>query len=218
MQYYDLKKALRFYFITDDNAPEYSPVEQVRIALQAGASIVQYRNKSFSLRFYEEATTIKDTCKKLNVPFLINDNVLLAKAVGADGVHLGQDDDPPGLARQILGSQSIIGLSVSNLKELTNSDLSPCDYIGTGPTFPTGTKADAKPVHGLAGLKEVVDASPLPAVAIGGINNTNAAACLEQGAAGAAVISYITRAEHPLENALQFGEACRCIRRTDIRG
>ena len=203
-----LQKALRFYFITDDGAPDFPPLEQVRIALKAGATIIQYRNKSFSARFLQEVTAIRDICKCNAVLFLVNDNILLAKAVGADGVHLGQNDEDPVLARNILGPQAVVGLSVSSLSELENSDLAPCDYIGAGPVFGTRTKTDAKAAIGLAGLEALTKISLLPVVAIGGIDPANAKACFTCGAAGVAVISAVTRAENPLQIALELSSAC----------
>ena len=139
-----LIKALCFYFITDDDAPDFPPAEQARIAIRAGATMIQYRNKSFSPRFMREVFTIRDMCKCNDVPFIINDNILLAKAVGADGVHLGQHDEDPALARNVLGDRAVIGTSVSAIDELAKTDLSHCDYIGTGPVFSTATKVDAK--------------------------------------------------------------------------
>lgn len=208
-----LEKVLRFYFITDDRAPKVTPLEQVRIALSAGATIVQYRCKSFSARLFQEAAAVRDLCRCNRVPFVVNDNILLAKALEADGVHLGQDDEDPHLARAILGPRAIVGLSVSNLVELEKSDLAPCDYIGTGPVFDTSTKPDAKSAVGLSGLEAVVERSPVPVVAIGGIDATNAKACLARGAGGVAVISVITRAENPLQNALLLASACACLPR-----
>ncbi|RTZ97283.1 MAG: thiamine phosphate synthase [Deltaproteobacteria bacterium] len=204
------RDSLKYYFITDHALPDHLPLDQVRIVLSAGATMVQYRNKTFSLEKYTEAAAIRDLCRKFKVPFLINDHILLAKALHADGVHLGQDDNSPRLARQILGSRAIIGLSVSTLQELGKSDLSNCDYIGSGPAFATDTKTDAKPVRGPSGLSEVAAASPLPVVAIGGITADRLKICLQAGAAGAAVISFITRAADPARNALAFGKACGC--------
>lgn len=205
-----LKRALRFYFITDEDTPGFSPIQQVQNAIRAGATIIQYRNKSFSPRFFEEVVTIRNICKCNAVPFIVNDNILLAKAVSADGVHLGQEDEDPALAKRVLGAQAVVGKSVSDMIELHNTDLSYCDYIGTGPVFPTHTKADAKKVIGLSGLKSVVKASPVPVVAIGGIDQATAASCIQQGAAGVAVISVITRAKDPYQHALQISSACGC--------
>jgi len=211
-----LQKALRFYFITDDGAPDFPAFKQIKTALQAGATMIQYRNKSFSARFWEEVKAIRDMCKCNAVTFIVNDNLLLAKAVDADGIHLGQDDEDPALARNLLGPQAVIGLSASTLAELNQSDLAPCDYIGTGPVFQTSTKEDAKAVIGPDGLEDVVKASPIPVVAIGGINQTNAQACFTHGAAGVAVISAVTRAKDPLQNALQLSAACGCQPRSAL--
>ena len=211
-----LKRILRFYFITDDGTSEQSALDQVKIAIQAGATIIQYRNKSFSSPFFEELRTIRNMCKCNTVPLIINDNILLAKAVMADGVHLGQKDESPLQARNILGGQAIIGMSISNLDELRHTDLSHCDYIGTGPVFTTQTKKDAKTVIGLSGLASVAYASPIPVVAIGGIDHTNAAACFNRGADGIAVISHISRAYNPLENAKRLSEICGCPPRVTL--
>jgi thiamine-phosphate pyrophosphorylase len=203
-----IRDALRFYFITDDTAAVIRPLEQVRVAIDAGATIVQYRHKTFSLTDYEEVAAIWRLCHQRQVPFLINDNILLAKAVGADGVHVGQEDAPPWQARQVMGANAIIGVSVSTMAELEHTDLSDCDYIGMGPVFPTGTKTDAKPVQGLTGLSDIVKRSPVPVVAIGGIDSDNAADCMAHGADGVAVISCITRAADPARAARAMAAAC----------
>jgi len=204
----EIREHLRFYFITDDFVDGFSAMDQVRVALEAGATLIQYRNKSFSLKDFEEVEAICRLCRQRRVPFVVNDNVLLARAAGADGVHVGQDDTPPRLARRIMGPEAIVGVSVSSMEELERTDLVSCDYIGTGPTFPTDTKRDAKAIHGLAGLRDIVDLSPLPAVAIGGIDPANALDCFAHGAAGVAVISCITRVEDPGSAAAAMAAAC----------
>ena len=211
-----LKEALRFYFITDDAAPSLSAVEQVRIALAAGATTVQYRNKTFTIAHFEEVAAIAKLCRSTGVPFIVNDHILLAKAVRADGIHLGQEDASPRLACKILGPDAIVGLSVHNLEELANSDLEACSYIGTGPAYPTRTKTDTHAVQGLQGLAVVAKATVLPMVAIGGITPDNAAGCFDQGACGVAVISAITRADDPFEKALAMGRVCGCPPRSDV--
>ncbi|MFH2045354.1 MAG: thiamine-phosphate kinase [Pseudomonadota bacterium] len=203
-----LKKALRFYFITDDSAPALKPLEQAQIAIRAGAGIIQYRNKLFSPVYYNEAKAIRDICRCNGVFFIVNDNILLAKLLKADGVHLGQDDEPASAARIILGLDAIIGTSVSSTDELYNTDLSECDYIGTGPVFATSTKKDAKKVIGLSGLKSVTEQSPVPVVAIGGIDALSAPSCFDNGVAGVAVISSVSRAFDPMQSALKLGAAC----------
>ncbi len=204
-----LIEALRFYFITDDNAPEWGPLDQVRSAIEGGATLIQYRNKSYDDSFLGEVIQIRDFCRQKGVGLVINDHIDLAVQVEADGVHLGQSDASPALARQQLGPAAIVGTSVSDLGELAATDLAPCDYMGTGPVFATGTKTDAKAVKGLTGFQEIVKKAPVPVVAIGGITAENARACFEHGAAGVAVISYISRAKNPLENARKLGDVCR---------
>jgi len=199
---------LRFYFITDDACDEISPLQQVKTAIQAGAGVVQYRNKSFSASDLEEAVAIADLCRLHGVPFIVNDDITLALALDASGVHLGQQDFDPALARRILGSDRIIGVSVSTPDELSHTDLGPCDYLGTGPVYFTGTKADASDVIGTGGLAEIVSLSSLPVVAIGGIGPEEVSACFNSGACGVAVISAITRAQDPLSAAIKFGQAC----------
>jgi thiamine-phosphate diphosphorylase len=204
----DIRDALRFYFITDDRVDGFPALDQVRVAIEAGATMVQYRDKSFSLDAFEAVEAIGRICRENRVPFIVNDNVLLARAVGADGVHVGQDDASPRLARRVVGPKAIVGVSVSTMAELERTDLAFCDYIGTGPTFPTVTKADAKAAHGLSGLRDIVNRSPVPAVAIGGIGPANAMDCFAHGAAGVAVISCITRSSDPFEAAAAMAAAC----------
>jgi thiamine-monophosphate kinase len=212
----DLKKALRFYFITDDGPSALSPLNQVRIAVAAGATMIQYRNKGFSPRFYPEIVEIRDVCKSNRVPLIINDHILLARAVSADGVHVGQEDENPAIARVILGADAIVGVSVSTPEEFEKTDLSYCDYIGVGPVYQTGTKPDAKAVIGLSGLAAVSKLTPLPVVAIGGINEANAAACFENGADGVSLISAVSRAKDPEKAAQNLARICGCSPRDKI--
>ena len=209
----DIRRALRFYFITDDGVDGFPALEQVRLTIAAGATMIQYRHKSFNLDDFDEVVAIGRCCRENRVPFIVNDHVLLAKAVGADGVHVGQDDTPPRLARRIMGQQAIVGVSITTPAELERTDLGCCDYIGTGPTFSTTTKVDAKAAHGLSGLRVLVERSRLPAVAIGGIHPANARDCFAHGAAGVAVISCITRADHPQAAAAAMAAACGVHRR-----
>ena len=207
-----LKKALRFYYITDDGVPDFPAAEQVRIAIQGGATLIQYRNKSFSpdcSQHLQEAVLIREICKNAGIPLIVNDNIELALQIMADGVHLGQADGSPADARKRMGKDAIVGASVSNLEELARTDLASCDYMGTGPVFPTGTKANAKAVKGLAGFRKIAEIAPVPVVAIGGITAETAPSCFEHGASGIAVISCISRAENPAENARKLGKICQ---------
>jgi len=211
-----LKKALRFYFITDDHAEVIHPLKQVRIALKAGATMVQYRNKAFEPHHFKEAEAIRTLCRCNAVPFIVNDDIVLAKALEADGVHVGQSDGSPAQARIVLGDQAIIGVSVSDMDELHSTDLTSCDYIGTGPVFATTTKADAKTVLSAVGMGTIAKATPVPLVAIGGISPANTVDCFKHGAAGVAVISCITRADHPEQVALMLGRQCGCTPRNRL--
>jgi thiamine-monophosphate kinase len=209
----DLLSRLRFYYIIDCEA-SLSVQRQTEIAISAGATIIQYRNKHFTPGDFEALETVRKICRTSGVPFVINDDIMMARAVDADGVHLGQSDADHALARRILGGYALIGASVSTLDELAGTDLTDCDYIGAGPVFFTSTKPDASPVIGIEGLAAVVGKSPLPVVAIGGINAENAGLCLSSGAAGVAVISTISRAKDPMANATALAGVCGCPPRT----
>jgi len=212
-----VKHALRFYFITDDGAADLPAVRQVEVALKAGATLIQYRNKSFAPVHFHEVTAIREMCRCNGVPFVVNDDIVLAKAVKADGVHVGQDDESPAAARSILGEHALVGVSVSTPDELKRTDLSGCDYIGTGPVFSTSTKPDAKAVIGLSGLETIIRQAPLPVVAIGGIDSSNAGGCFARGAAGVSVISCISRAPDPDESARRLATVCGCVPRLPLR-
>jgi len=206
----NLNHILKFYFITDEQAPECPPLRQVEIAIIAGATMIQYRHKNFLPKDFKEVESIRNLCRTHSVPFIVNDNILLAKAVDADGVHLGQSDEDAAVARRIMGPDAIVGISVSSLEEFEKTDLFFADYIGTGPVFATDTKADASQVIGLEGLQSVTECSALPVVAIGGIDSAKAPDCFSSGAAGVSVISCISRAEDPLAAAKKLGKACGC--------
>lgn len=208
---------LRFYYIVDcdaDLSADFSVERQVEIVLAAGATIVQYRNKRFEGRDFESVEAIRRLCAAQQVPFIVNDDIVLARAVGADGVHLGQSDEKHALARKILGQYAIIGASVSTVEDLGATDLTGCDYIGTGPVFETGTKADANPVIGPSGLARVAARSPVPVVAIGGIDWQNAHECFAAGACGIAVISAVSRAKDPAWAARELSRVCGLPPRT----
>jgi thiamine-monophosphate kinase len=206
----DLHQILKFYFITDENALDFSPLKQVETAIIAGASVIQYRNKSFSSKDFKALESIRDLCRTNSVPLIVNDSIILAKAVDADGVHLGQTDESGAIARSVLGPDAIIGISVSTIEELAKTDLTFVDYIGTGPVYATSTKADASPVIGSDGLQAVAERSTLPVVAIGGIDKANAQDCFAHRAAGISVISSITRAKDPFVEAKELGRICGC--------
>ena len=139
----------------------------------------------------ETALALKQALAGSGVPLIINDQVDIALAVDADGVHVGQSDLPPAVVRQLIGSDKLLGLSVASAEQLAASSLDGVDYLGVGPIYPTSTKTDAAPVLGLAGLAELLPAISLPVVAIGGIQLGTCTPIMAVGAHGVAVVSAI---------------------------
>jgi thiamine-phosphate pyrophosphorylase len=135
------------------------------------------------------------------VTFVVNDRVDVAIASHADGVHLGQDDFPIPLARKLLGEEAIIGGSAGSMEEARECLLEGADYIGFGPVYPTGSKEDAGPASGLGLLKQIVEAIPLPIIAIGGIARDNIPLVMKAGVHGIAVISAVCCQNDPMEAA-----------------
>ena len=170
----------------------------VAAAVKGGVTLVQLREKTASTRaFIEQARVLKRLLAPLRVPLLINDRIDVALAAGADGTHVGQQDMPVALARQLLGPAAIIGLSITELGQVHDRDVELADYLGVGPIFAQSTKLDATPPLGLDGLAEVRRASSKPIVAIGGVSAANADAVRSAGADGIAVVSAIMGADDP---------------------
>jgi thiamine-phosphate pyrophosphorylase len=178
-----------------------SGVEQlfnvVEAALQGGLSIVQYREKttddSIKLNY---AHKLRQMCRHYNALFIMNDRVDLALAVDADGVHLGQQDIPIGLARQLLGPQKIIGRSTTNPDEMQKAIQEGADYIGVGPVHETPTKA-GKAAAGLSYIRHAAENCPIPWFAIGGIDMNNLTEVLKAGAERVAVVRAVMEAQQP---------------------
>ena len=154
-----------------------SPHKQLKLivknALEEGVKMVQYRNKDIhDLQKLEEANELSHICKDFNALFIINDRIDIAIAVNADGVHLGQDDMPTSLAREIIGEDAIIGKSTHSFDQIRVASNECCDYLGIGPIYATGTKPNIQSL-GVNYLKEVGSLTTLPWFAIGGINSSN---------------------------------------------
>ena len=183
----------RVYALTDVQLSGLSHADQVELLSQGGASLVQLREKRMpALEFYEQAKAAFEVAARRGVRLIINDRVDIAQAVGAHGVHLGQDDLPPEAARKLLGSDAIVGYSTHNIQQALEAAQLPIDYLAIGPIFETATKTDTLPVLGLDGLRAVRHAiGPLPLVAIGGITHANARGVIEAGADCIAVISAV---------------------------
>ena len=177
------------YLVTDDGCLQGRPLlECVREALEGGVTLVQYRAKTASsAEMYNEALQLKALCDSFNVPLIINDRLDIAMAVGAAGVHLGQDDLPCAAARKLLGEDYIIGVSAHNPAEAKAALQSGADYLGCGAVFGTATKADVQKL-GTDGLAAICKAKGLPVVGIGGVTADN---YREVRAAGAAIVSGI---------------------------
>jgi thiamine-phosphate pyrophosphorylase len=200
---------LRLMLVTD---PEMTRarglVETVLAAVAGGVTIVQLRDKhADDAALVEMAKTLRARLAPLGIPLIVNDRPQVARAAGADGVHVGQDDEDAAAARALLGPDALIGLSVATAEEIATVDGNAVDYVGLGPLRATATKADTAPALGLAGMREIGAALPVPWVAIGGIDATNTAAIMAAGAAGIAVVSAICAADDPAEAAAALRHA-----------
>lgn len=197
----DALSSSRVYPITDKKISGLSHAEQVARLSDRGATLVQLREKLASPKeFLAEAEAALKVARARGVRIIINDRVDIALTVGADGVHLGQDDLPPAAARSLLGPNAIIGFSTHNLDQVRLAVQLPIDYLAIGPIFPTSTKESTNPAVGLEGLAWVKQlAGHLPLVAIGGITSEKSGLVLKTGASACAVISDLWRAD--LENA-----------------
>jgi len=172
--------------------------ELVTTALTTGVRLFQLRMKTpHAGEFYDLAAQSCALVRAGGGTFIVNDRVDVAQAVGADGVHLGQEDLPLADARKIMGPDKLIGISTHNLKQAVEAEAGGADYIGFGPIFPTTTKEHPDPVVGLAGLREVRAKVRLPIVAIGGITTKNVREVVAAGADCVAVISAVLAAPDP---------------------
>lgn len=180
------------YLVTDDGCLQgRALLDCVREALEGGVTLVQYRAKTASsAEMYNEALQLKALCDSFNVPLIINDRLDIAMAVGAAGVHLGQDDLPCAAARRILGEDYIIGVSAHNPAEAAEALERGADYLGCGAVFGTATKADVKKL-GTEGLTAICREKGLPVVGIGGVTADNYREVRAAGADGAAIVSGI---------------------------
>lgn len=201
-----LEDHLGVYFITDSRFG-YAHEELAEKALRAGVKAIQFREKKLSTkRMYEIAKRIRVLTEDYGALFFVNDRIDVGLAADADGVHIGQDDMPAEVAREIF--PGYIGVSASSIEE-AKKDEKYADYLGVGPVFPTKTKEDAGEAIGIEGLRKVVENVKVPVVAIGSINRENAVEVLKTGVAGIAVISAIAAAEDPEKAARELVELVR---------
>ncbi len=186
------KKALLLYAVTDrawlNGDTLYSQVEQ---AIEGGATMVQLREKNLQDElFWQEAVEIQKLCKAYSIPFIVNDNVEIARKIHADGVHVGQKDMAAGDVRKLLEPDQILGVSAQTVEQAVLAEKQGADYLGVGAVFPTGTKADAQEVS-VETLTQICGAVNIPVVAIGGITRDNIARLQGSGICGVAVVSAI---------------------------
>jgi thiamine-phosphate pyrophosphorylase len=190
------------YPITDTRLSRLSHAEQVARLIDGGATLIQLRDKlSAPADFLRQAEAALSVARRHNVRLIINDRVDIALALGADGVHVGQSDLPPEVARRLMTSGAIIGFSTHNAEQVKIASTLRVDYVAFGPIFETGTKKDHEPVAGLTGLRSArAILGDTPLVAIGGITAANAPDVLAAGANSIAVISAL------LSNPAQISE------------
>ena len=187
-----------YYFITDASLSKAGNLSDVENALAAGVSVVQYRNKKgTTLELFEEAKLLRKICR--SALFLINDRIDIAFAVDADGVHIGQDDMPIEVARNILGDKKIIGITVHTVEEAKKAQEGGADYVGLSPVFATSTKDDAGSPCGVEMIKKLKKSVDIPVVAIGGINSKNAEEVVSAGADALCAISDVVTSENVKE-------------------
>jgi len=195
-----------YYFITDDALSKAGNLSDVKNAMAADVSVIQYRNKNSSVqKMCFEASQIKELCSE-KTKLIINDRSDVALAVDVDGVHLGQNDLDYEIARKLLGEAKIIGVTVHTLEEAISAEKKGADYLGVSPIFETFTKEDAGNAVGLELIKEIKNVCKVPIIAIGGITLKNAKSVVDAGADGICAISAVVTKENVKEEILKFQE------------
>lgn len=190
-----MKTDYTLYAITDRSYTRLPLAEQVKAAISGGATVIQLREKNISEEEYiRKAEEVLSVTKKYGVPLIINDNVNVALKSGADGVHLGQTDGDPALARRILGDKAIIGVTAKSVLQAKAAEAAGADYLGSGAVFVSPTKPGAKALS-IFELTEICSSVSIPVCAIGGINAENVTSLRGSGIRGIAVVSAIFGSE-----------------------
>lgn len=200
---------LSLYLVLDPGlCGSYGMVATTRDAVAAGATMVQLRMKQASTQErIEMGRALKQVTDGTPAKLIINDDVVAAVAIDADGVHVGQADERPPFVRQMIGPDKILGLSVDSLEVADRIDAAMIDYVGAGPVFATATKPNHAPPVGFDGLAEMIRRARVPAVGIGGLNASHVAETFATGAAGIAVVSAICGQPDPLAATRALAEA-----------
>ncbi len=214
-----VRQALRIYLVmgTPNVSADQDPAEVLRQAIAGGITLFQFREKGAGSLTGEArlslALRLRELCRAQQIPFIVDDDVDLALAVEADGVHVGQEDADASRVRSRIGSGRMLGVSVHSVQEARLAVQAGADYLGVGPIYPTRSKADAQAVLGIEGIRELRAAGiAVPMVGIGGITADLAASVLAAGADGIAVISAIAGAPDAQAAALEFAAAWSNLR------
>jgi thiamine-phosphate pyrophosphorylase len=205
-------RTARLYLVLDALPAGEDPERLLQAALTGGVDIVQLREKSLDADAIERsARTFRRLCDTFSVPFIVNDDPYLARACDADGVHVGQDDVDSEEAREVLGPDSIVGLSTHSEEQIAASASSPVDYISVGPVWETPTK-EGRPGVGLGLVEHAAAAAPHPFFAIGGIEPGNAAEVIDAGATRIGAVRAIRDAAAPQAAAEALRDALAAVR------
>ncbi|MEK4852590.1 thiamine phosphate synthase [Paenibacillus sp. FSL H7-0756] len=207
----DIRRLLKLYFIMGSVNCRLSPEDTLTAAADGGITLFQFREKGPSAlkgaALLHLGQQLRQICRAYNIPFIVNDDLELAAALDADGIHVGQDDLPARLIREQLGEHKIIGVSAHNLTEARQAIADGADYLGIGPVYPTSSKDDAQAVRGTTVIEELRRSGlTIPVVGIGGITLENAPPVIRAGADGISIISAIAGAEDIRETTRRFAQ------------
>lgn len=209
------KSVGRLHVITDEVLQDrFSHVELAAAAAAGGADVIQYREKRpvSTKEMMRVAVLMSLACREFGTTLLIDDRVDVAAAVGATAVHLGREDLPPDIARQILGSDAIIGGTANSVEEAVKVARQPVDYLGVGPVFGTTSKGErAAPMLGLERFAEICEAVDKPVIGIGSISVDRVGDVLEAGAHGVAVLSAVVCQDDPQASCREFADEIRRV-------
>lgn len=201
-----------YLVIGPENCPPGAWLTVARQALEGGVTCLQYRDKtSDEATFLANARALVALARPYGVPVLLNDRLHLVAAAGAQGAHIGQDDGDPQSARNCLGPEALLGLSVGSLEELKTHDPRMVDYLGLGPAFSTTTKSDSGEAIGPEGILSILECTSTPAVAIGGITTDSIPYLYGIGLFGVALITFITQNPDPKRAALDIAAKVKML-------
>ena len=207
------------YLVTDGNVhPGRTHIEETAAAIAGGVKVVQFREKQMADReLISIGAEIRSLTAEAGVDFVVNNRVDIALALGADGVHVGQDDMPVALVRRLIGPRMILGASASSVEEAVKAEKDGASYVAASPVFSTSTKLDAPKPTLLEGLRAISDAVDVPVVAIGGIGLNNVVDVVKAGADSIAVVSAVVCAPDMKEAATSLNSIIRDAKRERVK-